>query len=284
MVGANSQATTTTNNESDSGVKPLSYKYRSMILKNISRWTSVLLAIFMVSIIGSTLVTISPRIIDELFQESSFARALLFSLQTSLSATVLAAISGVPTGFFLARNNTLATTIIDTIFDIPIVIPPVVTGIILLSFFNLPLLKHIHYFIFTTSGAVIAQFIITVPYTIRASKTAFALVPRRYEQIAMTLGAGPVKAFFDTTLSLALPAIFAGLILSWLRCIGEFGATLMVGGGIQGKTENLPIYIYLKMSCGDFDKGMAAAIVTVCFAFCGIFVMRFYSSLKDIDT
>lgn len=90
-------------------------------------------------------------------------------------------------------------------------------------------------------------------------------MPPVYERIAKTLGAGPFKSFYDTTFKIAFPAILAGLTLTWLRCMGEFGATLMVGGGIPGKTENIPVYICLNMSSGDFDKGMAARIIAIFF-------------------
>ncbi len=253
-----------------------------MNVSNYAKWMSYLLTIFIITIIGSAFFETDSGALNELFSEASFGRALLFSLKTSVAATCLAAIAGVPAGLYLARNNSTATLVIDALFDIPIVIPPVVAGVLLLSFFNLPAVKQFYDFIFTVSGAIIAQFIVAVPYTIRASKNAFELVPEIYERIAMTLGARPVKAFIDTTFTLAFPAIASGLVLSWLRCLGEFGATLMVGGGIPGKTENIPIYIYLSMSSGDFNKGMAASVVAIFFAFSGVVLIRFVVRRKKM--
>lgn len=245
-----------------------------MMLANFSKWMSFLLAILILTIIGSAIISSDMGAFVRLLQDSGFGRALLFSLQTSLAATLLAAITAVPAGLYLARNNGPLATLIDALFDIPIVIPPLIVGVLLLSFFNLPLIKGVYDFIFTMPGAIVAQFFVAVPFTTRAAKSGFELVSPVYEQIAMTLGAGPTKAFFDTTFWLAFPAILAGLILSWLRCLGEFGATLMVGGGIPGRTENIPIYIYLNMSSGDFDKGIAAAIVATCCAFSGVLLIR----------
>jgi molybdate transport system permease protein len=253
-----------------------------MIVSKCAQWASYLLAIFIVTIIGSAFFKTDNNAIASLFTESGFGQALLFSLKTSFAATFIAAIIGIPAGLYLARKNSLAATVIDALFDIPIVIPPVVAGVLLLSFFNLALIKQFYDVIFTVHGAIIAQFIVAVPYTIRASKNAFELVPQIYERIAMTLGARPVKAFMDTTFTLALPAVLSGLILSWLRCLGEFGATLMVGGGIPGRTENIPIYIYLNMSSGEFDKGMAASIVAILCAFVGVLFIRYFTNPKKV--
>ncbi|MFW8601821.1 molybdate ABC transporter permease subunit [Desulfobacterota bacterium M19] len=244
-------------------------------LNSFAKGVSFLLALLVFTIIISGIISVHQSAMARLFLDSEFSKAIVFSLQTSIAATLLTSVTAIPAGFYLARNHGPATNIIDTLFDIPIVMPPLVVGILLLSFFNRPLLKEVCDLIFTTPGAVIAQFFVAVPFTIRASKNAFELVPPIYEQIAMTLGAGPAKAFFDTTFKLALPAISAGLILSWLRCLGEFGATLMVGGGIPGRTENIPIYIYLSMSSGEFKQGMAAAIVAIGAAFCGILSVKF---------
>lgn len=235
---------------------------------------SYLLAILILAVIGSAIISTDRGAIIRLFQDSGFGRALLFSLQTSLAATLLASISAVPVGLYLSRNKGLVAACIDGLLDIPIVMPPLIVGVLFLSFFNLPLIKKVYDFIFTMPGAIVAQFFVAVPFSARAAKSGFELVPPVYEQIAMTLGARPAKAFFDTTLKIAFPSVLAGLILSWLRCLGEFGATLMVGGGIPGRTENIPIYIYLNMSSGEFDKGIAASIVAICCAFSGVLLIR----------
>ncbi len=248
---------------------------------NFSKWLSFLLAIFIVVVIGSAFMVIDGHAFRHLFHDDGFAKALFFSLQTSLTATLLAAIMGVPAGLYLARNKGVVVTLIDGLFDIPIVMPPLIVGVLLLSFFNQPFVKGIYDFIFTLPGAIVAQFFVAVPFTTRAARSGFALVSPVYEQIAMTLGARPVKAFFDTTFKIALPGILAGLILSWLRCLGEFGATLMVGGGIPGRTENIPIYIYLNISSGDFDKGIAAALVATCCAFIGVVFIRFLVNRRN---
>ena len=244
-----------------------------MRISNTSRIIVIGLACFFVAILLSGVQQSSFLSIKGLFQDQVFLGAIGFSLQTSLIATFFALILGVPSGFFLARNNTLISRAIDVLFDIPIVIPPLIVGVLLISFFNIPLINNLYAFIFTTSGAIIAQFFVAIPFTIKSSKNSFELVSPVYERIAMTLGARPVRSFFDTTFKIAFPGILSGLLLTWLRCMGEFGATLMVGGGIPGKTENIPINVYLHMISGDYEKGISASILAIALAlFCIILI------------
>ncbi len=253
-----------------------------MRLTNISRVVVLGLALFfaVVIILGAFQTNVSS--IAGLLKDGGFLQALIFSLQSSIIATVFAFILGVPSGYFLARNNTLLSRILDVLFDIPIVIPPLIVGVLLMSFFNSELIKGLFSFIFTLQGAIIAQFFVAVPFTIKSSKNSFELVSPVYERIAMTLGAKPVKSFFDTTFTIAFPGILSGLILTWLRCIGEFGATIMVAGGIPGKTENIPIHVYLNMISGDFEKGIAASVFAIVIAFfCILFINLLFLKKKS---
>ncbi len=193
---------------------------RTLVLNNFTKWSSFLLALLILSIIGATLMATDSSLIVELLHEPEFGRAVLFSLNTSVIATLLAAITAVPAGLYLARNKTLFTHIIDALFDIPIVMPPLVVGVLLLSFFNLELIKTIYNFIFTPSGAIIAQFFVAMPFTVRASKNTFELISPTYEQMAMTLGATPARALFDTTIRMEYGALLPGLTFPWPQSLG----------------------------------------------------------------
>lgn len=253
-----------------------------MKLTNISRVLAIVLAAFFVIVLLAGVSQISLESTSSLFADNSFLVAIGFTLKTSIVATILAFVIGVPSGFFLARNNTLISRSLDVLFDIPIVIPPLIVGVLLLTFFNSEFISEVYSFIFSTSGAIIAQFFVAVPFTIKSSKNAFELVPPIFERIAMTLGARPVRSFYDTTYKIAFPGILSGLILTWLRCIGEFGATLMVGGGIPGKTENLPINVYLHMVSGETDKGITAAVLAIFLAlFCIVFINFVFLRKRD---
>lgn len=248
-----------------------------MTISSISRIITFLLAVFFLTIVVSGFFMIPDGAVLDLMDNTEFLQSILFTFKTSTIATTVAFITGVPAGYYLARKKTFYSKLMDTLFDIPIVIPPLIVGVLLLSFFNSAFIKDIYSFIFTASGATIAQFFVAFPFTVKASKNAFELVPPMYERIAMTLGATPIRSFYDTTFKIALPGIISGTVLTWLRCIGEFGATLMVGGGIAGKTENIPVYIYVNMISGDFDVGLAASVVSISIAFiCIIFIKLIY--------
>ncbi len=205
-----------------------------------------------------------------LFKDKRFLKALFFGLQTSIIATIISVLFGIPSGYFLAKNKNLWAKIIDSIFDIPLIIPPLIVGAMLLICFN----KFLPQFIFTPKGAIIAQFFISFPYILKSSKNSFELVPDVYEQIALTLGAKPLRSFFDTTFKLSFGGILSGIILSWIRSFGEFGATLLVGGGISNKTENIPIYIYQTISEGNFEKGLSASILIIFIGIIFLFMIK----------
>ena len=245
-----------------------------MKISNISRIVVIVLAIFFIAVLFAGLWQLDIQSIGALIRDQGFLNSVGFSLKTSLMATILAFVTGVPAGFYLARNRGTMSRFLDVVFDIPIVVPPLIVGVLLIAFFNLQLIQSFYRFIFTTGGAVVAQFFVAVPFTIKSSKNAFELIPPIYERIAMTLGAKAFRSFYDTTFKIAFPGILSGLLLTWLRCLGEFGATLMVGGGIPGKTENIPINVYLSISSGEFEKGVSASVVTIFLVFFCILVIN----------
>ncbi len=251
-----------------------------MKLSFLTKLLICLLFVFIIVVLLSGVMKTNSSAIFALFKNKEFVYSVFFSLKTSLIATFLSFVIGVPSGFFLARSRGVFSGLLDAVFDIPMIIPPLVVGVFLLTFFNVPIIKQLYPFIFTTAGAVIAQFFVAVPLTIKSSKSAFELVSPVYEMVAMTLGAKPFKSFYDTTFKIAFPGILSGLILTWLRCMGEFGATLMVGGGIPFKTENIPINIYLNMTGGDFSAGIAASVVSICIAFICIICIKIIFYLK----
>ncbi len=207
-----------------------------------------------------------------LIKNLRFIRAIIFGLITSITATIISGIISIPIGYYLSRKKGYFEKVIDTVFEIPLIVPPLIIGAMLLIFFNLTLFN----FIFTIQGAIIGQFFVSFPYSLKATKNAFELIPVNYEEIAMTLGATPLRSFFDTTFKLSLNGIITGLILSWIRSFGEFGATLLIGGGIAGKTENIPVFIYMVISEGDFKKGLSASLLIIIF---GIFMLIFLKNL-----
>lgn len=246
-----------------------------MRITDIARITTIILAFILLMIFITGFASLEKGAVGRLFTDENIIQALFFGLATSLLATLFSAVLGIPAGYYLARNRKGISRALDAFFDIPLVVPPLIVGVLLLTFFNLPVVKQLFSFIFTFQGAVIAQFFVAFPFTVKTSKSAFELVPPVYERIAMTLGARPLKSFYDTTLKIASGGIISGVLLSWLRALGEFGATLMVGGGIPGKTTNIPIQIYLDMTEGDYSKGIALSLLIALTAFIVIGTVRY---------
>ncbi|MBT4288351.1 MAG: ABC transporter permease subunit [Deltaproteobacteria bacterium] len=244
-----------------------------MIFTRLAKFFSILIVLVILSLFLFAARFVSYSVLVETLTNSFFLASVMFSISTAFYATMVSLVLGIPVGYTLARSKLKFWRVIEICFDLPLVLPPLIIGVLLLITLNSPLIKNFYTFVFTPAGAVIAQILIGMPLTIKSAKTAFQLISPIYERVAMTLGARPIKSFYDTTFKMAFPGILGGLILTWLRCIGEFGATLMIGGGIPGRTVNVPINIYLNMSSGDFNIGITSSLLMVIFSFlCIVFI------------
>ncbi|CAI3943732.1 molybdate ABC transporter permease subunit [Commensalibacter papalotli (ex Botero et al. 2024)] len=194
--------------------------------------------------------------------------ALLLSLKVAGCSVVVNFLIAVPIGFLLARKKFVGKEFLDTILTLPMVMPPTVLGYYLLVLLGrhgwVGQILEIYFdinLIFTWQGAVIAATIVTFPLVFKPTRTAFESVNPCYEQAARVLGVSDISIFFRITLPLAWRGIFAGLLLSFARALGEFGATLMVAGSIPGKTETLSISIYEAVQEGNDHAANIAVII-----------------------
>jgi molybdate transport system permease protein len=177
--------------------------------------------------------------------------ALGLSVKVALCCTLAVLAPGVGCGWLLARRTFFGKSVVDALIHLPLVLPPVVPGYLLLVLLGRegPLGRPLHELFgitlaFTWQGAVIASAVMALPLMVRAVRLAIELVDRRTEQAAATLGAGPWRVFGTITLPLALPGILAGMVLAFSRSLGEFGATITFVGNIPGETQTLPLAIY----------------------------------------
>ncbi|EUK17808.1 molybdate ABC transporter permease subunit [Commensalibacter papalotli (ex Servin-Garciduenas et al. 2014)] len=194
--------------------------------------------------------------------------ALFLSLKVAGCSVVVNFLIAVPIGFLLARKKFVGKEFLDTILTLPMVMPPTVLGYYLLVLLGrhgwVGQILEIYFdinLIFTWQGAVIAATIVTFPLVFKPTRTAFESVNPCYEQAARVLGVSDISIFFRITLPLAWRGIFAGLLLSFARALGEFGATLMVAGSIPGKTETLSISIYEAVQEGNDHAANIAVII-----------------------
>jgi len=179
------------------------------------------------------------------------ASALWLSIKVGLWCTVIIAGPGVLMGWLLARTRFTGKALIDGLIHLPLVLPPVVPGYILLLLLGKQgvIGKWLYEvwgitLVFTWKGAVIASALMAFPLMVRAVSLSMSLVEPRLEAAARTLGAGPWRVFLTITLPLAMPGIMTGLILAFARSLGEFGATVTFVGNVAGETRTLPLAIY----------------------------------------
>ena len=181
-------------------------------------------------------------------------QAIGLSVKVAAICAVISLPFAVGIGWLLARKDFIGKWFVDGFVQLPLVLPPVTIGYLLLIVFGVKgivgkfLVEQLGIRIsFTFWAAVIASIVVSFPLVVRAVKIAFEMVDKELEFAARTLGAGPWKAFFTISIPLALPGIVSGFILSFARCLGEFGATITFAGNIVGETQTLPLAIYSAM-------------------------------------
>ncbi|TAJ47041.1 MAG: molybdate ABC transporter permease subunit [Herbiconiux sp.] len=203
-----------------------------------------------------------------LITSESSVDALWLSLRTSLAATALCVVLGVPMAIVLARTEFWGQKILRSLVLLPLVLPPVVGGIALLYTFGRRGLLGQSFeafgvtIAFSTTAVVLAQTFVALPFLVLSLEGALRTVGTRYEAVGATLGARPTTVLRRITLPLVLPALISGAVLSFARALGEFGATLTFAGSLQGVTRTLPLEIYLQRET-DPDAAVALSLVLV---------------------
>jgi molybdate transport system permease protein len=199
----------------------------------------------------------------------------------------LCIIISIPTAYALARYDFFGKSLINTILDAPLALPPLVAGVGLLILFGTTsfgkaLAKAGLVFVFTPLGIVIAQFFVNIPFIFRILRGTFQGINPRYEHVARTLGCTDAQAFWHVTLPLAKNGLLAGSIITWSKGIGEFGAALMLAGATRMKTETLPISLYLNMSCGELNLAIAAATILIVISLGSLFIFERYGGFARV--
>jgi molybdate transport system permease protein len=190
-----------------------------------------------------------------------------FTLAVAALATVLVSVPGVLLAWVLARRTFPGKALIETLVSLPLVMPPVATGVLLLWAFGhrSPTGRWLEAagieVIFTWKAVVVAMAVMGMPLLVRTARAGFEQVNHRYEQMAATLGANGTRIFLTISLPLASRSVVAGAILAFSRALGEFGATIMVAGSIPGRTLTLPVAIYTFTETGQ--DGAAAVLIAV---------------------
>ena len=213
---------------------------------------------------------------------------LWISIRTSLLATIITFFLGIGTAYLVANYKGKGRGIIDSILTLPLVLPPTVLGFFLLLLFgkNGPAGKFLmNYFeiniIFSWAATVIAAVVVAFPMMYRTCRSAFEQIDKNMISAARTLGLSETKIFFKIAMPLAWPGIIGGLVLSFARALGEFGATLMIAGNIPGKTQTMPVAIFFAVEGGDMNKAMLWVLIIVAISFIMIFLLNYWCDTQQ---
>lgn len=192
---------------------------------------------------------------------SAVASAVILSLATTAVSMTVILIVGTPLAYAFARYRFPLKRIFNALVELPIVMPPVVAGLALLMTFGRrgilgPWLTSFGVSLpFTPAAIVIVQVFVSAPFYVRAAQSQFEATPRELEESASIDGATPWRVFWEVTLPLSARGIVAGLVLSWARALGEFGATILFAGNLQGRTQTMPLLVY-----SAFERDLQAAL------------------------
>jgi len=216
--------------------------------------------------------------------------ALVLSLVTTAASLVVTVALGMPLAFVLARRRFRGAWLLETVVDLPIVLPPAVAGLALLlvlgrrGLLGEPLGALGVTIPFTTLAVVLAQVFVAAPFFIRSARAGLAAVDRDVEDAARVDGATERDLLRWITVPLAAPALAAGLVMSWARALGEFGATIMFAGNVEGRTQTLPLLVYGEFQGGALDASIAAAAVLVLAAAGVLVAVRVLHWGRALDT
>jgi len=209
--------------------------------------------------------------------------ALLLSIRTTAITMVILLVVGTPAAYVLARVDFRGNRVVNTLIDIPVVLPPSAAGIaLLLAFGRLGLVgKYLDVFgvtvTFTTAAVVMAEIFVAAPFYVRQATTGFGAVDRTVEEAALVDGASRSTVFFRVTVPLAFPALVAGALTAWARALGEFGATVIFAGSFRGVTQTIPLAIFAEFH-RNLDAAVALSVLVLGFAFAVILTVRYLTS------
>lgn len=213
-----------------------------------------------------------------ILQAEEIRAAVWLSLWTTGLTVILGLTFAIPSGYALSRYRFPGHSVVDSIVDLPIILPPLVVGLSLLVFFQtLPgrtIEAHVARFVFQRKGIVLCQFLVSASFGIRAVKLTFDGIDPRIEHVAMTLGCTRAGAFFRVALPMAYRGIVVAAILIWTRAFGIFGPLMVFVGAVRKRTEVLPTTVYLEQSVGRIEVALAVALLMLALAAVGLVAVR----------
>ncbi|MHB1421029.1 MAG: ABC transporter permease [Bacillota bacterium] len=213
--------------------------------------------------------------------------AIRTSIYTTTIATVTVVLLGLPLAYILERYRFRGKVILDTLLNLPLILPPAVAGVALLMAFGRYGLVGMYLsqwginISFSTTAVIMAQMFVSAPHFIKQSMNGIAGIDPTLEQASLSLGKSPWITFVKVTFPLSFPALLTGAVITWARAMGEFGATMMFAGNLPGKTQTLPLAIYAAME-SNFATAVALSVTMVVFSFAVTLIVKVLGK-KGVD-
>ena len=214
------------------------------------------------ALVLSLFITVTWEAITEAWYETAVRESVWLSLKTTAISTLLALLVAVPSGYVLSRHRFPGHFFVDTLLDLPIVLPPLVMGLCVLIFFNTSIGRFIDrlaeggVFVYQPAGIILVQFVVGCAFAVRVLKAGFDGLDPKLEDVAHTLGAGRWQTFSKVVLPNIVPSLVAGAVISWARVFGLFGPILLVCGTMRGRTEIMPTTVFLETSIGRIEVAL----------------------------
>jgi molybdate transport system permease protein len=248
-------------------------------LRNLWLGLSLPLFIFLLLPLVALFLRISPTQLITNLNQPFILKAVAISLATTFTSTIAIILLGTPVAYLLARRQMPFRRLIDTLLDLPIVLPPAVAGIALLMAFGRQgilggaLSQLGIHLAFTPFAVLLAQTFIAAPFFIKSASVGFANIDSELEQAASLDGASSWQLFRFLTIPLAWSALLSGAVMSWARALGEFGATIIFAGNFPGRTQTMPLAIYMGFEL-DLETALTLSVILIGFSFLALLIVK----------
>ncbi len=260
-------------------LSPVSLKESDSLLR--PRWQILLaslpVVLFLLLPLVGLLFRVSPSNLISSIMEPQVVQAIRLSISTTLITVFLTLLFGTPVAYALARKRFVGRTMLDALIDMPVVLPPSVAGVALLIAFGRR--GFLSFFFggleipFTEAAVVLAQLFVASPFYIKSASAGFASVNRELEHAAAVDGASRLQIFRMIILPLSLPSIVGGIVMTWARALGEFGATIIFAGNYPGRTQTMPLAIYIGFEI-DLNVALVLALILLVISFFVLAVVK----------
>jgi len=243
----------------------------------------ILVTFYLALPVAALFFRITPELFFSSLSDPEVQSALRLSLITSVISLGIVIIVGTPFAYFHSRTAYPGKMIVDTLIDLPLVLPPAVAGVALLVLYGRVgfIGRYLNLFgitlAFTTLAVIMAQIFVASPFYLRQAKSLFEQLDPAYEHTARTLGASPLRIFATITIPLTASGLVSGAVMTFGRALGEFGATIMFAGNLPGVTQTMPLAVYVGME-GNFIVGITISILLVLISFAIMIAVRILAS------